>query len=80
MYKRQAEQLKAEYGDEVEFIHMEVFEDNSIEKGVRPQVADYNLRTEPWAYVIDPDGKVSAAIEGAYGPTELEQAIEKVIG
>lgn len=75
-----AEQLKAEYGDEVEFIHMEVFEDNSIDKGVRPQVAAYELKTEPWAYVIDREGEVSTAIEGAYGPTELEQAIEKVIG
>jgi len=75
-----AEQLKAEYGDEVEFIHMVVFEDNSIDKGVRPQVAAYDLKTEPWAYVIDRDGEVSAAIEGAYGPTELERAIEKVTG
>ncbi len=73
-----AEQVKSEYGDEVEFIHMEVFEDNEIEKGVRPQVADFNLQTEPWLYVIDRDGKVSAAVEGAFSVAELEQAVEEV--
>lgn len=73
-----AEQVKSEFGDEVEFIHMEVFEDNEIEKGIRPQVADFNLRTEPWLYVIDSDGKVSTAIEGAFSVDELEQAVEEV--
>jgi hypothetical protein len=75
-----AEQVKSQYGDEVEFIHMEVFEDNSIEKGQRPQVAAYNLPTEPWLFVIDRDGKVSTAIEGAFSAAELEQAVEKVTG
>jgi hypothetical protein len=75
-----AEQVKSEYGDEVEFIHMEVFEDNEIEKGVRPQVAAYDLKTEPWLFVIDSDGKVSTAIEGAFSAAELEQAVEKVAG
>ena len=75
-----AEQVKYEYGDEVELIHMEVFEDNEIEKGVRPQVADFNLQTEPWLYVIDRDGTVSSAIEGAFSVSELEQAVEKVAG
>jgi hypothetical protein len=75
-----AEQVKAEYGDEAEFIHMEIFEDNEIEKGERPQVAAYNLPTEPWLYVIDSDGKVSTAIEGAFSVAELEQAVQKVTG
>jgi hypothetical protein len=75
-----AEQLKAEYGDEAEFIHMEVFENNEIEEGERPQVAAYNLPTEPWLYVIDSEGKVSTAIEGAFSVPELERAVEKVTG
>jgi hypothetical protein len=75
-----AEQLKAEYGDEVEFIHMEVFEDNEIDKGQRPQVRAYGLPTEPWVFVIDRDGRVSTAIEGAFGPAELEDAVQEVTG
>ena len=73
-----SEQVKSEYGDEVAFIHQEIFEDNDINKGLRQQVKQYGLPTEPWAYVIDADGNVSSALEGAYGVSELEDAVEKV--
>jgi hypothetical protein len=73
-----SEQVKSEYGDEVAFIHQEIFEDNDINKGLREQVKEYGLPTEPWVYVIDADGRVSTAMEGAYGVTELEDAVEKV--
>jgi hypothetical protein len=73
-----AEQVKAGMdGDEVEFIHMEVFRDNQISKGLRPQLADFNLRTEPWVFTIDGKGKVAARLEGAYSSRELETAIKK---
>jgi hypothetical protein len=75
-----SEQLKSEYGDEVAFIHQEIFEDNDINKGLREQVNEYGLPTEPWVYVIDSDGKVSTAMEGAYGVAELEDAVQKVAG
>ncbi len=73
-----SEQVKSEYGDDVAFIHQEIFEDNDINKGLQEQVKEYGLPTEPWVYVIDADGKISTAIEGAYGVTELEDAVEKV--
>ena len=73
-----SEQVKAEYGDDVAFIHQEIFEDNDINKGLREQVAEFGLPTEPWVYVIDADGEVSAALEGAYGASELEEAVEQV--
>jgi len=73
-----SEQVKSEYGDEVAFIHQEIFEDNDINKGLQQQVKQYGLPTEPWVYVIDADGNVSTAIEGAYGVTELEDAVAKV--
>ena len=75
-----SEQVKAEYGDEVAFIHQEIFEDNDINKGLQEQVREFGLPTEPWVYVIDADGKVSTAIEGAYSVSELEQAVEQVSG
>jgi hypothetical protein len=73
-----AEQLKSEYGDDVAFIHQEIYEDNDINKGLRDQVNAYGLPTEPWAYVIDSDGNVSTALEGAYGVDELQQAVDEV--
>jgi hypothetical protein len=73
-----AEQVKESYGDEVEFIHMEVFEDNDPSKGVRPQVKAFNLPSEPWLFVIDREGVVRTAIEGAFGVSELENAVREV--
>lgn len=75
-----AEQTKAEYGDRVAFIHMEVYRDNDIGKGLRPQVAAYHLPTEPWLFVIDRSGDVSTVIEGPFSVVELKRAVAKVAG
>jgi hypothetical protein len=75
-----AEQVKRDYGDRVAFIHQEVFVDNDLSKGTRPQLKAYNLPSEPWLFVIDGRGKVSTVIEGAYSVDELEAAVQKVLG
>jgi hypothetical protein len=76
-----AEQVKAEYGDDVAFIHQEIYQDNVFNpKGLRPQVEAYGLPTEPWLFVIDEDGRIQTSIEGAFSADELEQTVEQVTG
>jgi hypothetical protein len=75
-----AEQVRRDFGDRVAFIHMEVYNDNDINKGVRPQMRAYRLPSEPWVFVIDRNGKVSTAIEGAFSVAELEAAVRRVAG
>ena len=76
-----AEQVKADMGgDDVEFIHMEVFRDNDIAKGLRPQLSAFNLQTEPWVFAFDKGGKVAERLEGAYSVAELEQAVKAAEG
>jgi hypothetical protein len=75
-----AEQVKASAGHDVAFIHMEVYRDNQIDKGIRPQMAAFHLQTEPWLFVFDRSGRVSTRIEGAFSQRELEQALSKVTG
>ena len=75
-----AEQVKASSGDDVEFIHMEVYRDNRIDKGIRPQMAAFHLQSEPWLFVFDRSGKVAARIEGAFSERELKQALAKASG
>ncbi len=72
-----AEQVKSEHGDEVEFIHMEIYADNRLEAGLRPQVKRFGLPTEPWAFAIDRRGMVAARLEGAFSVRELEAAVRK---
>jgi hypothetical protein len=68
------EKAKSENGD-VSFIHMEVFRDNRIDKGIRPQLAAFHLLSEPWLFTFDRSGKVAARIEGAFSERELADAI-----
>jgi hypothetical protein len=75
-----AEQVKETHGDEVAFIHMEIFKDNDPSKGVRPQVRAFRLPSEPWLFAIDADGTVQTAVEGAFGVEELTRAVEGITG
>jgi hypothetical protein len=75
-----AEQVKQQYGDRVSFIHQEVYEDNNINQGPRPQMGAYHLTTEPWCFVIDRGGRVSAVLQGPFSVQELESAVQKVAG
>jgi len=73
-----AEQVKASAGSsDVAFIHMEVFRDNRIDKGIRPQMAAFHLQTEPWLFTFNSAGKVAARLEGAFSERELDEAIAK---
>ncbi len=72
------EQVKSEIGSRVAFIHMEIYNQNQVSKGFRPQVAAWRLPTEPWAFVIGSDGRIVARFEGAFSVAELRAAVERV--
>ena len=73
------QQVADKYEGRAEFVHMEIYEDNDPGKPVRPQLAAYGLRTEPWTFLIGSDGRVRERIEGAYGVAELEEAMGKIV-
>jgi len=72
------EQVKATAPKDVAFIHQEIYRDNTVNKGVRSQVAAWRLASEPWTFVIDRSGRISARFEGAYSVGELQRAVAKV--
>lgn len=75
-----AEQVKSEYSDEeIAFIFMEVYRNNDLSAGIRPQLEAFGLTTEPWLFVVDAEGRVSTAIEGGFGLGELREAVERVL-
>ena len=86
-----AAEVQAEMKGKAEFIHMEIYRDNTIRPGclegttppnecLRPQVLAYNLESEPWAFAIDREGRVAARLEGAYAKSELVAALKAAIG
>jgi hypothetical protein len=61
--------------DDVAWIHMEIYKNNKISDGPRPQFEKYKLPSEPWVFTIDRRGRIAASIEGAYSASELEKAV-----
>jgi hypothetical protein len=74
-----AQQVADTSGGEADFIHMEVYNDNDPSKGIRPQLQAYHLETEPWTFLIDRNGIVRDRIEGAFGVSELEEALKTIL-
>ena len=60
-------QMQSKYGDQMAFIHQEVYVDNDVNKGLREPLQAFNLPTEPWLFVVDRRGKITARLEGSIG-------------
>jgi hypothetical protein len=74
-----AEQVKESYGEEAAFIHMEIYNDNDPDKGVRPQVKAFRLPSEPWLFAIDRNGMIQDEIEGAFGVDLLTEVVRELV-
>jgi len=72
-------QMKAKYGDRIEFIHQEVYKDNNPSKGLREPLQRFNLPTEPWLFVVGRDGRITARLEGSIGLTAFERALKTAL-
>ena len=72
-------QLRSRYGDELQFIHQEVYTDNDPNKGLREPLQEFQLQTEPWLFVVGKDGKVTGRLEGSFGLDAFEQALKTAL-
>ena len=72
-------QLKSRYGDRVEFIHQEVYEENDPQQGVRRPLQEFRLPTEPWLFVVGEDGRITARLEGSFGLDAFEDALRTAL-
>ncbi len=68
--------LQREFAGRVTFIHEEVYAHNQPKLGLRAQMKAFHLHTEPWLFTINRHGIITARLEGAFGTTELRQALD----
>ena len=72
-------ELYEQWGDEVNFIQVEVFEglpDPSANGWTLTEaMTSFGLTTEPWLYFIDSDGMIQYRIEGLFGVEEVSQQL-----
>jgi hypothetical protein len=72
-----AEEVRhARPSDDVAWIHMEIYNNNQVNDGYRPQFLRYHLPGEPWLFTVNRKGKIAAEIEGAFSASELEKAVD----
>jgi hypothetical protein len=69
-------QMQSKYGDKMTFIHQEVWQDNDINKGLREPLRQFNLPTEPWLFVVNAKGVITARLEGSIGVQQFEDAVK----
>jgi hypothetical protein len=75
-----AVELERTYGKQVTFIHEEVYVDNQVNTGLRPQLRAFGLQTEPWLFTFDRQDKVAARLEGAFGVNAFRGAVQRSLG
>ena len=79
-------ELQAEYGEQANFIHVEIYENpHEIQGDLRnakraPAVAEWGLPNEPWTFLVDAEGKVADKFEAFATREELEESLVGVIG
>jgi hypothetical protein len=67
------------YDSRVTFVHQEIWQGNPGQK-FAPTVQEWNLRTEPWIFLVDGQGVIRARFEGLTTRRELEAALRRMLG
>lgn len=79
----QLQEIDSDYPD-LNYVHVEVYENIHVSERealvLVPAVEEWGLPSEPWLYVTDGSGTVTAAFEGALSDDELSQALDAVTG
>jgi hypothetical protein len=77
----QVKALRSAY-DGVDFVHVEIYEDLQVDSPEElttvAATGEWGLPSEPWVFVVDDTGLVTAAFEGAASDAELRAAIDTV--
>jgi hypothetical protein len=69
-------QMESKYGGQMDFIHQEVYKDNQVNQGLRKPLQEFHLRSEPWLFVVNQSGKITARLEGSIGVKQFENAVK----
>jgi hypothetical protein len=74
--------LEPAYRDRLTFIHVEIYRDIKPDPSKRQltlTVAEWDLQTEPWVFLIDARGIISDAFEAGTATDELKQAADQML-
>ena len=78
--------VKEQFGGRANFVHVEVFKDPHLITGGRPTaglvpaVEEWGLPTEPWVFVVDARGLISAKFEQFTPAGVIAAALSEALG
>lgn len=72
------QELQRRYGDRANFVHIEIYP-GADAKQPAPAIAEWNLPSEPWLFLIDAEGAVVSRFEGGIGLSELDPAVQELV-
>jgi hypothetical protein len=67
------------HSNDANFIHLEVYKSFDPLVG-SDEIAEWQLTSEPWVFVLDREGKVAARLSGPVSPRELTLALAPLLG
>ena len=78
--------LFQQYGDRVNFVHVEPYDVPRVRRGECPNLGacavsaavEWGLPSEPWVFLVDADGNVAAKFEAVVTLDELRKALESL--
>lgn len=86
------ETIAADFKDTVTFVNVEPYKLRATSQGLQPDldaagglqpvqaVLDWGLPTEPYLFIVDADGRITASFEGILGEDEVRAALMEVSG
>ncbi|HSH82590.1 MAG TPA: hypothetical protein VLA19_29005 [Herpetosiphonaceae bacterium] len=72
--------LADRFGDHVNAVHVEVYQYPFEELKPVATMQEWGLKTEPWLFLVDRDGRVAARFEGGITIPEIEPEVAKLVG
>jgi hypothetical protein len=74
--------LEPAYRDRLTFIHVEIYQNfkpDPSKRSLAQTVLDWRLQTEPWIFLIDPNGIIQSRFEGPTATDEVKAAIDQFL-
>lgn len=76
--------VSQQVGDRATFVHAEVYKDDRPETisrfVVSPTYKEWNFQSEPWLFVLDRSGTVTARFEGPLTASDIRGALDPLLG
>ena len=71
--------LADQFGGKLNAVHVEIYRHPFEKLEMVPAMSEWGLRTEPWLFLVDKDGRIADRFEGGITYQEIAPAVEKLI-